>query len=478
MMTESPSTIGSIYEKIWDLSPKFRDPEAYRTLQKLTKELIDIYDFDGRLDENPFASTAKRNLSLPTDELEHFLKNRTCLVTGGLGCVGSHLINKLLRLGVKKVILVDIKEYDSNLFIDKNRIIYIREDVCNQSGINQIFESHCPDIVYHIAAQRDPGLAETNVHDTVNVNVIGSLNIVQACEDSKSVKNCIFSSTGKASRYYTDEVYAATKKICEFIFDTYSRHSSIHYSMVRFTHILENSLMNINLREQTNDDHVYIHSPGKYVTAQNVKESANLLLNALLNTVAGQCNFLIVRHLEWPVESLEVALYYIKVSEKPLPIIFKGNPLGYTEKFFRGQMDWSNPQELNLLINVYEQKRKSYNKEGDIIISQIGATEQTVLDEALKNIKEAKDNATTRLVLFKELKKIVQASLLLVDKTYTVKILNWSLLPQYLKAEGSKVSDYGPTVILLSESLEGSPLHKEIEDLIIKKAVDGSLEKA
>mgnify|MGYP003513071679 FL=1 len=51
-----------------------------------------------------------------------------------------------------------------------------------------------------------------------------------------------------------------------------------------------------------------------------------------------------------------MALYYIKVSGREIPVIFMGNPIGYTEKFFRGQMDWSNPQDLNLLINKKKQK--------------------------------------------------------------------------------------------------------------------------
>jgi hypothetical protein len=156
MMTENPAVIASIYEKIWDLSPKFRDPECYQALEKLTRQLINIYDLDGRLNENPFSSTANRILSLPIDKLTHLLKNRTCLVTGGLGCVGSQLVKTLLQFGIKQVIVVDKKEFDPKLFNDSERIIYFQEDVCNRSGINKIFERCCPDIVFHIAAQRDP----------------------------------------------------------------------------------------------------------------------------------------------------------------------------------------------------------------------------------------------------------------------------------------------------------------------------------
>src|SRR5690606_4191987 len=113
------------------------------------------------------------------------------------------------------------------------------------------------------------------------------------------------SSTGKASRYFTEEVYACSKKICENILDLYARKGRVKYGMVRFTHMLDNSLMNAELKKfAETGDLVAIHSPGKYVTAQNKEEAASLMLNALLYAEAGRSNFLLVRNLEWPVESL------------------------------------------------------------------------------------------------------------------------------------------------------------------------------
>ncbi|WP_432708072.1 polysaccharide biosynthesis protein [Pedobacter sp.] len=445
--------INSIYNKIWEYSPEINNPSAYLQLQRLTRQLINIYNNEGRLEENPFTPTTRRKLSLPRVELEYLLKDQTCMVTGGLGCVGSCLVNKLLELGVRQVVIVDKRHYTGITSINRNKIVYIEADIRDLSTLEAAFQAYQPAYVFHTAAQRNPGYAEHNIVETVSTNVLGTLNVVKTCEKTPSVKQCVFSSTGKSSRYYTNEVYSATKKICEFIFDTYAKQSSVIYSMVRFTHILENSLMDMELRNLWNANFSSIHSPGKYVTAQNVVEAADLLLNSLIHSEKNKCNFLIVRNLEWPVESLEVALFYIKQSERDIPVIFKGNPIGYSEKFFRGQLNWANPEELNLLINVYENKSLSYNKAGDIIISRISSTEPEVLEQALYELQKVEGELQTKECLLIELKKLVRASLLHVDREDTLNILKWGLQPEYLFSQGATMADYGSTVPLLMDSL-------------------------
>lgn len=377
--------VETIHAKIWELSPAVHDAEIYAELTRLTRWLISIYDQDGRLEENPFTPTTKRKLSLPVRELATMLNDSVCLVTG-FGCVGQCLVEKLSVLGIKQIVVMDIKPPSEEVKSAYN-IVYVQGDISKERDLDAVFEDYRPQYIFHTAAQRDPGLAEKHIQETVNSNIIGTWNVAKVCERYPFVKQCTFSSTGKASRYYTEEVYAATKKICESIFDSYARRSKVHYSIVRFTHILENSLMNMGFRDAVDAPYLAIHSPGKYVTAQNVSEAADLLLNSLLSSKEGQCNFSLVRHLEWPVESLEVALFYIKERGSNIPVIFKGNPKGYCEKFFRGQMDWSEPDDLNLLINVYEYKHRSVNATGDIVVSRISPADQSVLLAALNDSK-------------------------------------------------------------------------------------------
>jgi nucleoside-diphosphate-sugar epimerase len=457
--------IENIYKKIWEISPKVQDKDAYNQLKSLTKELITLYDLQGRLDVDPFSPTRLRKLSLPNEKVSALLDGSTCLITGGLGCVGTALTGEILKFDVKRIIILDKKRLDTQ-FSDP-RFTYVECDVRESEEVSKAFLQYRPDFVFHTAAQRDPGYAESHISETVSTNVLGTLNVVKACEES-GVKQCVFSSTGKSSRYFTEEVYAGTKKLCEYILEAYSKRGRVRYSMVRFTHILDNSLMNQQLMsEAEKSDFIAVHCPGKFVTAQNVKEAAYLMLNSLVYSEINQCNFLLVRNLEWPVESLEMALYYIKRSGRGIPVIFMGNPVGYTEKFFRGQMDWSNPQELNLLINVYEQRYRRYNHDNDIIISHTSPIDAKIVENVVAKIKRATGEDGNKVTLIEGLKEIVKDSFTKVDKQDTVNILNWGLQQKFLEIEKAKPSDYGPVIPMMFESLEGSDYYRRVENLLV-----------
>ncbi len=455
-----------VYKRIWQLSENVKQPEAYSELVQLTKRLIQVYHAQGRLENNPFEPSLGRTLSLPFARINEQLKDGVCVVTGGLGCVGANLINELLKFDVIKIVVLDINCAFAVPASD-SRIQYVACDIRNEEEVINAFSVYQPRFVFHTAAQRSPGYAERNAYDAFQTNVIGTLNVVNACEQTKSVKQCIFSSTGKASRYFTNEVYAQTKKYCEYIFDTYARTGRALYSMARFTHIIDNSLMNDELEADSRlSNYIAIHSPGKYVTAQNAKEAAALLLNGIMQSEKGHSNFMIVKNLEWPVENLEVALYYIQLSNRDIPVIFKGNPPGYSEKFFRGQLDWSHPDDLNLLINVYEYKHKRLNADGDILISHICPVEKTTLLNAISHMKHITSDTELKQSLTRYLITLVKESLIHVDKQDTMNILNWGLQKKYLLLEHATIEDYGLTVPLLADSLADTKWYNQIEELM------------
>jgi nucleoside-diphosphate-sugar epimerase len=455
-----------IYKKIWDLAPHAHNGDTYQKLNRLTQQLIHIYDGQGRLSDDPFAPTRERLLSQPFEKLYAILKNSVCVVTGGLGCVGSNLTNELLKFAPKHIVVLD-KNQNSKYEVENDPCVTILHgDVRDSQFVHDTFTKYRPEYVFHTAAQRDPGYAETHIEETVTTNVLGTLNLAKASEYTGSVKQFVFSSTGKASRYFTEEVYAGTKKVCENILDLYARNGRVKYGMVRFTHMLDNSIMNDQIKTSSeHENYVGVHSPGKYVTAQNNKEAATLMLSALLYSQPGQCNFLIVRNLEWPVESLEMALYYIKKFGREIPVVFVGNPSGYTEKFFRGQMDWSRPGELNLLINAYENKFRKLNAEGDIVISKICQASQKVIEKALCKIEKTRGESELKSCLIDGLKVIVKDTLSTVKKEETVNILNWGLQKKFLDIEKAKVSDYGAIIPMMFESLEGTAYYEQVSDL-------------
>lgn len=463
----------TIIKKIWELSPKINDKESYSELTSLTKMLINQYENQGRLEVNPFDSARKRQLSLPTEELSEKLKGRICLVTGGLGFVGSALLKELLKFDLKIIYVLDNQEnyIGSTKSLLSEKITIILCDITDSKKVSEIFIQINPEFVFHAAAQRNPDYAESHICQTVRTNILGTLNIVEACENSNTVKEFVFSSTFKCSRYYTEEIYAATKKICEYIIDYYSRKGAIRYSMVRFTHIIDNSLMDWQLQASAEkEEYVKVHSPGKFVTAQNVQEAAILMLNALKYSEDKKCNFLIVKNLEWPVESLEVALFYIKKSKRNIPVIFVGNPKGYREKFFRGQFDWNHPKDLNLLLNVYENRISRLTQNKDMIISNICPANTHLVEKVLHNVKNISGEEETKIVLLEGLKEIFIDSLTSVDPSVTFDILKWGINPKYLKSDNLTLSDFDTFVPLMVQTLKNTQYWPEIKDFLKTKA--------
>lgn len=451
-----------IYDQIWKLSPFVNVPDAYTALKKCTSQLISLYHEQGRILDDPFEPVRHRTLDLPVESLEDMLRDSTCVVTGGLGCVGSRLVDELLRFNVRRIVILDIHD-PQQLICCPDRLVHFHCDVANLPLLEKIFRFYRPDYVFHTAGQRDPGQAEVQVADTLRTNIIGTFNIVSACE-ATGVKQCVLASTGKASRYFTEEVYAASKKICEYIFDTAAKTSAVRYSMVRFTHILDNSIMNQQLAyESRHEPFISLHCPAKYVTAQNAGEAAYLLLNALIFSEKGQCKFLIVKNLAWPVESLEVALYHLKQSGRSVPIVFKGNPKGYSERFFRGQLNWAKPDELNLLLNVYEHRFSAISPSHDMIISSIVPPDQRLLNDLMNNLRVAIGDHACREVLINGLQKIVEDTLTRVPEEDTLNILHWGLEKEFLN--GNTHADFNSITSLMFNSLKSVTHHHEEDHL-------------
>ena len=116
-------------------------------------------------------------------------KLNTILVTGGAGFIGSHLIDKLLDMG-KEVICIDnfdpfydieLKKRNIRTHLTNTNYTLYEEDIRNISQIDEIFKNTKPDIVIHLAAKAGVRPSVENPKEYNDVNINGSLNILQAC---------------------------------------------------------------------------------------------------------------------------------------------------------------------------------------------------------------------------------------------------------------------------------------------------------
>jgi UDP-glucose 4-epimerase len=115
-----------------------------------------------------------------------------CLVTGGAGFIGSHLVDRLIKEGHKVVVIDNLSTGKKENLNPKAK--FYKVDI-NNSKISQIFKKEKPDFVFHFAAQIDLRKSVENPLKDAKINILGSLNVFENCQKYK-VKKLIFASTG------------------------------------------------------------------------------------------------------------------------------------------------------------------------------------------------------------------------------------------------------------------------------------------
>ena len=125
------------------------------------------------------------------------MKDKTCIVTGGAGFIGSNLVDELVNQGAA-VIVIDNESADAHeQFYYNEHAVYHKDDVCKYGVVLDHFKYYKPDYVFHLAAEARIQPTIENPLLACHVNFIGTGNILQASRLT-DVKRVMMSSTSSA----------------------------------------------------------------------------------------------------------------------------------------------------------------------------------------------------------------------------------------------------------------------------------------
>ncbi len=191
----------------------FRDSVDAETMLadgKLTLRDVSIEDL-------LFRDTVKPDMS----DVFAMLKDKTVLVTGGAGSIGSEICRQVLENGCGKLVVFDIHEnglFDINEELkDKypgGKYELVLGSVRDRLKLNQTFARFAPDLVLHAAAHKHVPMMEINAAEAVKNNVLGTLNVLETAVAHKTPR-CILISTDKAVN--PTNIMGATKRMAELM---------------------------------------------------------------------------------------------------------------------------------------------------------------------------------------------------------------------------------------------------------------------
>lgn len=354
-------TAGSALSELNAAVPKGRselDEEDIRILSKLTRQLVSERT-GAPAEYRRFLEISRRTIDLPQPETRAWLQDRTVLITGGTGCIGSILAGQVAAFGPRRLVCVSRGRTAPRQPVPGAE--YLNGDIRDRAALSRLFDGVRPDVVFHLAAQRQPGLAETEVHRTITTNVFGTRNVLDAAAEFE-VPDTVVTSTGKALRPYSPDVYAASKRIAEWIgaraaarpVPAHGRPAARKISAVRFTHVADNSIVADRLRRWCENGVIRLHGAEIEFYVQSGAEAAQLLIAGGLGASDSVLRINALRDLDWPVSLLDLTLGMLAETGSDSPVYISGYEDGYEQSPFPALYDPATAGDVSPLINAFE----------------------------------------------------------------------------------------------------------------------------
>ncbi len=217
------------------------------------------------------------------------LKNKSILVTGGEGSIGSVLVEKLLEFPIQSIRVLDIDEYalaKLNKKLKNSKLRILLGNILDQDRLDMAGDGI--DIVFHLAAIKNIEISEFNPIETIDTNVNGTVKMIQMIRKNKP-KKFINISTDKAANAST--LYGNTKQLGERLTSWAGFHvKGTKSGTVRFGNVIESrgNVFEVWNEEEKNNKPLSITEPSMNRYFIHSDKVVDFILNSLLIVKSGE----------------------------------------------------------------------------------------------------------------------------------------------------------------------------------------------
>jgi FlaA1/EpsC-like NDP-sugar epimerase len=354
----------------------------------------------------------REKIELDWKEVQKELANKTILVTGGGGSIGSELCSQISKLGPSKLIIFERSEF--NLYKIEQAlsdapvtIEFILGDLCDLEKVDHVLSCFSPEIIFHAAAYKHVPILERDAREGIRNNIIGTKNIADFA-NKYGCERFILISTDKAVN--PTNVLGATKRIAEQYIENINKISSTSYITVRFGNVLGSDGSVVPLfKEQINKGGpVTVTHPEVTRYFMTIREACQLILQA---SKMGKGGEIYVLDMGESIKINYLAEQMIRLSglipNEDINIEYTGLRPGekmYEELFYGNEMREKTEHNKILLAKHSVINLKDFKNKINEIINSIDKFDNDKLKILLKNLVPFIENKQDNIISFKQQK--------------------------------------------------------------------------
>jgi FlaA1/EpsC-like NDP-sugar epimerase len=256
---------------------------------------------------------AEIGIDVPANQ--SFYAEKSILVTGGAGSIGSELVRQLVEFAPKKVVVLDINEtalfHLQEEFKEFGFVSCVLMNVLDDHGLNTLFAQESFDCVFHAAAFKHVSVVEHNPIQGLQNNALGTYRVAQATINHQ-VPRFVFVSTDKAVN--PTNVMGASKRFCELLVAWLgAHHMQTDFITTRFGNVLgsNGSVIPIFRKQIEAGGPITLTHPEITRYFMTIPEASKLVLEACR---IGKDNQVFVFDMGAPVRIMDLATNMISLS--------------------------------------------------------------------------------------------------------------------------------------------------------------------